>query len=163
MGWLLADLLGGVVHWWEDRVGRPRLPWLVKHVFEPNLRHHADPMAFTETGFWTRNGTTMFAASIAGLAWLVLFGPSAVLFFAYLGGALQNEVHYLTHKRPAGWLAVFQQIGIIQSVPGHAKHHLPPQNKNYCVLTDWCNPVLEHLDVWNRLERRLNINEVTPQ
>lgn len=114
-------------------------------------------MAFTEQGFLSRNSTAFLAATVIAIIWLSVFGFSTVLLFAFLGGAFQNEVHYLAHKRPAGWLSVFQQIGLIQSVPGHAKHHLPPQNKNYCVLTDWCNPVLEHLDVWNRLERRFNI------
>lgn len=167
VGWLIADLIGGLVHWWEDRIGRPRWAWLERHVFEPNRHHHAEPMAFTEQGFVSRNSTAFLAATVIAIIWLFVFGYSTVLLFAFLGGAFQNEVHYLAHKRPgeslthspsqlAGWLSVFQKIGIIQSVPGHAKHHLPPQNKNYCVLTDWCNPILEHLDLWNRLERRLH-------
>ncbi len=156
VGWLIADLIGGLVHWWEDRIGRPRWAWLERHVFEPNRHHHSEPMAFTEQGFVSRNSTAFLAATVIAIIWLFVFGFSTVLLFAFLGGAFQNEVHYLAHKRPAGWLSVFQQIGIIQSVPGHAKHHLPPQNKNYCVLTDWCNPILEHLDIWNRLERRLH-------
>lgn len=170
VGWLIADLIGGFVHWWEDRIGRPRWAWLERHVFEPNRHHHVEPMAFTEQGFLSRNSTAFLAATVIAIIWLSVFGFSTVLLFAFLGGALQNEVHYLAHKRPggskthkpgrfAGWLSVFQQIGLIQSVPSHAKHHLPPQNKNYCVLTDWCNPVLEYLDVWNRLERRLNIKD----
>lgn len=158
-GWLLADLIGGLVHWWEDRVGRPRWKWLERHVFAPNRQHHTAPMAFTEQSFFSRNSTAFAAATVMAIIWLTVFGPSVVLLFAFIGGAFQNEVHTLAHKRPAGWFAVLQQIGIIQSVPGHAKHHIPPQDKNYCVLTDWCNPVLEHLDVWNRLERRLGIEQ----
>lgn len=157
IGWILADLIGGFVHWWEDRIARPRWSFLEKHLWEPNRHHHVDPMAFTKSGFWARNSTTFAAASVIGGLWLCLFGPSVVLFFAYLGGMLQNEIHYHTHKKPSGWILVFQQTGIIQSVPEHARHHKPPQDRNYCILTNWCNPVLERLGIWAWLERRLNL------
>ena len=160
VGWLLADLLGGIVHWWEDRIARPKWAILEKHLWEPNRRHHDDPMEFTRTGFWFRNSTTFIAATIIGLLWLTLFGPSVVLLFAYIGGMVQNEVHYHTHTKAKGWVLVFQQIGVIQSIAEHSRHHKPPQNRNYCVLTNWCNPVLEHLKVWERLERKMGMTDI---
>lgn len=159
VGWLLADLLGGIVHWWEDRIGRPSNRWIERHVLEPNRLHHDEPLAFTKTGFWYRNSTTLIAAAIPAALWLWLGGPSVVLLFAFVGGAFQNEIHYWTHMPRSGVVRVLQQIGIIQSVAGHARHHKPPQNRNYCVLTDWLNPLLEHFSVWHRLERRLGITD----
>ena len=160
IGWIIADLIGGFAHWYLDRVARPRWDWLEKSIWAPNRVHHEQPMAFTTNKFFYRNSTTFAAASVAAGLWLLAFGPSMVLLFAYIGGLLQNEVHYWTHKKSTGWIGVLQQTGIVQSIPSHARHHKPPQNRNYCILTDWCNPVLERLDVWNRLERRLGITDI---
>jgi len=160
IGWIIADLIGGFVHWWEDRVARPRWVWLEKNIWEPNRRHHKKPMEFTQSPFWYRNSTTFVAASVAAALWLMIFGPSMVLLFAYIGGMIQNEVHYWTHKKSNVWVGVLQQTGVIQSRTSHARHHKPPQNRNYCILTDWCNPVLERLDVWNRIERRFGITDI---
>lgn len=155
VGWLIADLIGGFVHWWEDRVARPRWAWLDKHFWEPNRLHHDQPMAFTRYGFWYRNSTTfLFAGAVCGV-WFFAVGPSIVLLFAALGGMFQNEIHYWAHKKKGGWIAVFQKVGVFQSVPEHARHHKPPQDKNYCILTDWLNPLLEHAKFWVRLERFL--------
>lgn len=160
VAWLIADLIGGFVHWWLDRVARPRWQWVEDLVWAPNREHHTDPLAFTKNGFLTRNSTTFAAASAAALLWFIAFGPSVVLLVSYIGGLVQSEVHLRTHVKTTGWVKVMQQIGVIQSVPAHARHHKPPQNRNYCVLTDWCNPVLEHLDVWNRLERHFKLTQI---
>lgn len=160
VGWIIADLIGGFLHWWLDRVARPRWDWLEKFLWAPNRAHHAQPMAFTQHGFLYRNSTTFVVATVAAALWFLAFGPSMVLLFAYIGGMLQNEIHYWTHKKSTGWIGVLQQTGIIQSIPSHARHHKPPQNRNYCILTDWCNPVLERLDVWNRLERHFKLTPV---
>jgi hypothetical protein len=157
VGWLLADLLGGLFHWWEDRVAYPRWAWLDTYVWAPNRRHHAEPMAFTHTDLWSRNLVpALLAIAVAGL-WVILRGPSVVLLFATLGGILQNEVHCWAHQRQTGIIGVLQRIGILQSTAEHARHHKPPETVNYCVLTNWCNPVLEHLKVWQRLERFLHL------
>lgn len=163
IGWLAADFIGGLVHWWQDRVGKPTNRWINRHVLDPNDLHHSDPMDFTKASFWYRNWTTFLAAGIAAAIWLVVAGPSIILLFAFVGGALQNEVHYLTHKPPIGWLRVFQKIGVIQSVRGHSQHHKPPQNANFCILTDWLNPVLEHINFWQGLEKLFRITPRSPQ
>lgn len=152
-GWLLADLLGGFIHWWLDRVAWPRTAFLERHVWGPNRVHHAEPMRFANGSFWYRNCSTTISASLLALLWLTTMGPSTVLLFAWLGGSIQNEVHLWAHKPRPGFLKALQQVGIIQSVTGHARHHKPPQDRNYCVLTDWCNPILEHFRVWHHLER----------
>ena len=40
--WLAADLVTGMVHWWEDRYGDPTWPVIGPLIVEPNIRHHAD-------------------------------------------------------------------------------------------------------------------------
>lgn len=156
-GWIIADLIGGFVHWYEDRVAWPATPILEKHIWGPNRLHHDEPMLFTMSGFWWRNSTTLIAGAILGTVWWMLWGPSWAWLGAIAGGSIQNEIHLYAHKPRTGFLKVLQQVGIIQSVAGHARHHRPPSNSNYCVLTDWCNPILEHFRIWTRLERLLRL------
>ena len=91
---------------------------------------------------------------VSGL-WLFLLGPSVVWAAATAGGMVASMVHYHTHRPTKGFLRALQDIGIVQSIRQHAKHHKPPSTGSYCALTDWLNPILDHLQVWVRLERIL--------
>lgn len=155
MGWLLADLLGGAFHWWEDRLASERWPIIGPWLIEPNRLHHTDPLAFLSGTFAYRNGATIALALAVGAARLAAAGPSTMLAFAVLGGALSNEAHYFAHRPGAAGpvLRVLQETGLIQSPKHHAGHHRPPHERRYCVLTDWLNPTLDALRVWERLER----------
>ncbi len=159
LGWLLADLIGGFLHWIEDRVLREDMPILGRTVVAPNRLHHRQPMAFATGSFLERNGTTWIAAAMASAIWLILFGASAVWVGATIGGMVTSMVHYLTHVPPRQGhpLRVLQDIG---SVAQHAQHHRAPADRRYCVLTNWLNPLLDAARVWHRLEalaRRLRI------
>lgn len=155
LGWLLADLLTGLFHWWEDRFGREDWaligPWLIA----PNRLHHVDALAFTRHGFAGRNGASIAAAGMVGCAWWWLLGPSLLMASALFGAALTNEVHRFAHQPSAATpiIRMLHQTGLLQSPKGHAAHHRPPQTANYCVLTDWLNPLLEFAGIWSRLER----------
>lgn len=155
LGWLLADLLTGAFHWWEDNFGSEDWPLIGAWLIAPNRLHHVEPLAFTRHGFWARNGASMLTA-VAGAALLsVTLGPAVWIATLAVGGALSNEVHYFAHRPSAAppLLKVLQQTGFCQSPKGHAAHHRPAQGVSYCVLTDWLNPPLEALRLWPRLER----------
>ncbi len=154
-GWLLADLIAGIVHWWEDRIASPDWPLLGKHVVIPNRLHHEQPMAFLAASVIERNWTTAAAAWLIGGALMMVFGPSILLGTAIVGGTVANEVHRYAHRpndAPA-WLHAAQRTGLLQSPAGHARHHRGNQDSNYCVLTDWLNPWLELIGVWRWLDR----------
>lgn len=157
-GWLIADLLGGFVHWLQDRVLTEFTPVLGWIVVVPNRRHHRDPMAFAARSVIARNGTTWFAAGVVSLMWLALFGPSLVWFSATIGGAVSSSVHFLTHqpRRANRAIRILQEIGLLQSAAHHAGHHRPPSDRRYCPLTGWVNPVVDGLGVWRRLEHALS-------
>jgi sterol desaturase/sphingolipid hydroxylase (fatty acid hydroxylase superfamily) len=160
LGWLLADLLTAFFHWWEDRVGNPNWriigPWLIL----PNRLHHDDPLAFIRgKTFWDRNRATFIAAGSVGglLCWLL--GPSIWLASTVIGASLSNEIHRYAHEPKAAgkWIKVLQEIGAFQSPKQHAKHHRPPQDANYCVVTDWLNPIFQTIGFWPWLERTLRV------
>jgi ubiquitin-conjugating enzyme E2 variant len=158
-GWLLADFLSGLLHWLEDRVLWQSMPILGKHVVVPNRLHHLDPVAFTRTGMWERNSTTWIPAAILAAIWFWLAGFSFVWLGALAGGVTVTEIHARNHspdcRRPL-WFFALQAIGIVQSRGEHSRHHRGEMNSNYCVLTDWLNPVLDRLGVWSTLERGLS-------
>ncbi len=156
-GWLIADLVGGILHWWEDRAAEQRWPIIGEMVVQPNRLHHSEPLAFTRTGFIARNGTTWIVAGALALVWAALFGPSWCWAAATIGGLMSSQVHYWAHLNPLGrpsWVVVFQQAGLFQSTQQHGRHH-STADRAYCVLTNFLNPVLDQLHVWSRLERSL--------
>lgn len=155
LGWLLADLATGIFHWWEDRFGRVEWPVIGQWLIVPNRLHHTDPLAFTRHGFWHRNCASIVAAAVLATLLALLFGPAPWVIAVAFGGALSNEVHHYAHQpsRAPRWLRVLQQTGAIQSPREHGRHHRRPHETNYCVLTDWLNPLLEAANVWPRLEK----------
>lgn len=154
-GWLLADLLTGAFHWWEDNYGSEAWPIVGPWLIEPNRLHHAEPLAFTRHGFWARNLASIAAATAGAALLAVLTGPAVWIGTLAIGGALSNEVHYYAHRPSVAGpvLRVLQQTGLCQSPKGHAVHHRPLHSAAYCVLTDWLNPTLEALRIWQRLDR----------
>ena len=156
-GWLLVDLIGGLFHWFEDRMGSPDWPILGRHVIGPNRQHHLQPLAFTRSGFISRNWTTWMAVAVIVAPLLAIFGTSVWLIAATLGGLMSNQVHYWAHlpSRAPASVRVLQDLGVMQSSRQHQLHHAPPHDRRYCVLTDWLNPLLDRLQVWSRLERMM--------
>ncbi len=155
LGWLLADLVTGAFHWWEDNFGDVSWPIIGPWIIQPNRLHHSEPAAFTRHGFWARNRASIVAATIGAAMLGAMFGPQPWIAVLAIGGGLSNEVHRYAHqpsKAPA-WLRVLQDTGLAQSAKRHAVHHRPPHQENYCILTDWLNPVLEAAGIWRGLDR----------
>ncbi len=152
---LLADLVSGVVHWWEDayaRVGEGP----VGRVARDNLRHHAKPREFLAKGYWASSwdlwllGAMVVAAAFAldALSWHV------VLFVVLVANA--NQVHKWAHMRSDELPRIVQwaqRAQLLQTTRHHSKHHQGARNTHYCVLTNVLNPVLEELQLWSRAER----------
>lgn len=158
IGWLAADLLSGFFHWWEDRVGTLSMPIVGDLIIAPNRDHHARPTAFVDQGtFASRNRFMIVVSLLAGGTLIWLFGFTPLIAAMMIGGAFVNEVHAWAHRPGTAprWAKVIQETGFIQSPRHHAAHHRPPLDRNYCILTNWLNPPLDALDVWNRTERMM--------
>lgn len=158
-GWLLADILSGVLHWLEDRILPEGIPILDEQIVQPNRMHHAEPLEFTRFGFLHRNGTTWAATALIGGPLLWVLGPSLWLAIALLGGGFANQIHYWAHLPAAApiWVRTAQLTGALQSPGGHARHHRAPSDRAYCILTDWLNPWLDRWKLWARLEWLLQV------
>jgi ubiquitin-conjugating enzyme E2 variant len=148
--WLVADMISGVVHWWEDRYGNPEWPILGTFVVKPNIRHHLSPRELAGLGYWERNWTTILPALIAASAFYACGWTFAATVAAMVSQA--NEVHAWSHRRCSRPVRGLQLLGVLCSPEQHSEHHRRPFDRNYCTMSDWMNPLLSAFGVWEALE-----------
>ncbi len=154
--WLFADLLTGLVHWWEDAYAQADWPVIGPLVAEPNLLHHRDPRAMTRLPWWRNVDVPVIVGALALSGLAILHALTWPLALAIVLAAFTNLVHRWAHQNAAenGRLITWMQAkGLIQSRAQHALHHRWPRKSHYCPLTNALNPILERLDFWRRLER----------
>lgn len=159
--WMAADLFTGIFHWLEDRYGDPSWPLIGPLVVEPNIRHHRDQRAFLTGNYWHRNSTTIvptaavcIIALMAGQWWLALVAAFS---------SQANEIHGWAHQRCSRPIRGLQLLGVLSSQEGHAMHHRTPFSTDFCVLTDWTNPVLSAIGFWWLLEEAARFLGIHPR
>lgn len=162
---LLTDLLTGTVHWWEDAYGNPSWKYLGKSVVIPNLEHHQYPRKFLKHGMWPRIRLSfIIAVSLGTIAYL--FGVlSWEVGFVLIYASLANEIHAITHKtdKENGKLICWiQKTGLIQTRRMHGHHHTSPYDVNYCVMTNYLNPILNKTRFWLGLEWVIQLFGIKP-
>lgn len=154
--YMAADFLSGVLHWWEDRYINSQTPLLGKSIGEPNERHHREPSYFLGFSYWERIKISVLGVLTIGILLSSLGWMNWQIALTLLILSQANQVHALAHqgRTKNGQLVYFMQtIGLLQSNKEHAKHHTPPFNRNYCVISNWLNPLLSKLHFWTQLER----------
>lgn len=144
LGWLIADLFSGIVHWAgdSDSLGNTKvMKWLANF----NTDHHAQPLAIVSERFVQRNISSWIGTSIISTVWFLIFGWSPILITMILGGLMVSEVHRWAHvpSKAPEIVKMIQKTGIFQSPKHHALHHRPPHNWRFCLLTNFVNPVLD--------------------
>ena len=145
--WLAADFLSGFWHWAEDRYFHSDWPLIGEYIAIPNERHHSEPTAFLDQGYWARNWTTIVPALVA---FAITCQSKWSLVFLLVSQA--NELHALAHRKTTGLVRAIQETGLIQSATHHGRHHHSPFAIRYCVMTGWLNPLLDELQFWRGLE-----------
>jgi len=148
---LVADLLTGIFHWWEDRYGNPNWFILGKYVIEPNIRHHKEPMSFCKGNYWTRNWTTLVPTLLLSIGCYMV--GYYFLSLVFICASQSNEIHCWEHTKTNKFIRFLQNYNILQNKKCHALHHKRPYDTNYCVMTMVVNPVLNKLNFWYYLEK----------
>ena len=152
---LIVDFVSGVLHWLEDRYGRPEWPVSGKWVTIPNIIHHHDPTYFTKHS-WFKSAEVLLVLGVVIIlfAWYLNFLSWHVLLFVAIGISA-NEIHKSNHlpKSKRNRVIVFlQKLKLLQTPGHHAKHHTGCKATNYCVITNVLNPMLEAITFWRILE-----------
>ncbi len=153
--WAVTDFLSGVFHWLEDAYGKPTWPIVGRHVTKPNILHHYVPRAFV-TNSWFLSSRLLLAICTAIVAVTLALGVfNWMVALAMVLGVNANQVHKWSHRsrRENGpVVALLQRLRLVQSPAHHQRHHQQGKDSNYCVLTDFLNPVLDGLGFWRGAE-----------
>lgn len=161
-GYLLADLLSGMVHWLADRYFDPRTPILGPALIAPFREHHADALAMTRHDFFEVSGNNGLATIPLALAvwWLPsptsFWAQSAAVTLIALGLSIiaTNQLHCWAHAPDAPRLVRrLQAWRLILPPEHHAIHHRREHDRAYCVTSGWLNPLLDWASFFPRLER----------
>jgi hypothetical protein len=158
-GYLAADLVSGLVHWFCDRFFEEDTPGIGRVLIHPFREHHRDPLAMTRHGFLelTGNSCLGLAPLLALARWWPggLWLDALVLSFA-VGVVVTNLLHKWAHavEAPASvrWL---QRYRLVLAPAAHAAHHCPGYAGAYCVTTGWMNPLTDRLRVFDGLGHAL--------
>lgn len=164
LGYFVADIASGVVHWFCDTFFHEDTPVIGRALIRPFREHHIDPLAITRHDFFEINGNSCLALlplvtavlipgePRAGEAVPVLFAQSAVVAFA-LATFATNQFHKWAHQpRPAAVVRWLQAIGIVLSPAHHSRHHSRPYRQAFCITAGWFDPLLDHARIFERIE-----------
>lgn len=155
---LAAELVAGLVHWFEDAYIRDNTPLVGRFIGRPNTVHHHFPRHMTRHGWWRSSWDLVLLAAIPVLlAWGCHCLTWQVWLFAILS-ANANEFHKWSHrtrKENGRVISFLQDAYVLQTARHHARHHTDPKNSHYCTITNFLNPVLDGIRFWDGLERLL--------
>lgn len=152
----IADLLSGFFHWLEDAYGRPDWPLTGWWITRPNILHHHHPGYFTRHS-WLQSAEVLLLMGGVTVVGSYCFGwLTWMTWLIVLIGVNANELHKWAHRSKAEngrLITSLQRIGVLQSPAHHANHHRNHKNTHYCVVTNYLNPILDTIRIWDFLEQ----------
>ncbi len=166
-GFLMADFVGGFVHWLGDTWGSTEMPILGKALIRPFREHHVDEKAMTRHDYIETNGANcMVAVPVAAGALLIpltIEGWVAPALFALVSiGSMifwvmmTNQIHKWSHlevDEMPPLLQTFQRLHLVLPPGHHQTHHTAPFDTYYCITTGWLNWPLAKLNFYRHMER----------
>lgn len=162
--WFLADILAGIVHWWEDKYldGKSRFSF-INRISADNDLHHEDPHFLSQLSLWQNINTTVYVTGPLCII-LILIGAPMICWLTVLFGSFANVIHSYGHvvewavPLPIRWL---QKSGVFISQVHHRQHHydnywylIDKQDTTirWCPMTNWMNPILDYIKFFKFLE-----------
>lgn len=157
LGAEFADIGTGVYHWAMDNYGNASTPVFGSQI-EAFQGHHEEPWTITYRDFCnncypTCIATMPFLAAFVGFVsqpYVLLWG-----LVACTGISFCQEIHKWSHTLHSqcnpvvNWL---QERGLLLARKIHLRHHRPPFETNYCIVTGHFNPILDRIGFFRRLE-----------
>ena len=160
--WVMADLGSGVLHWSVDNYGNGKTP-VMGGIIAAFQGHHSAPWTITERGFENNVHKLCIPFGVQTvLAMKLVFGlgPAATLFWSVFAAMeiMSQEFHKMSHatKSDAGpvWNGL-QDIGMAINRKSHAQHHIAPYDGNYCIVSGFCNDVVDNSGLFRCLEHNV--------
>jgi plasmanylethanolamine desaturase len=164
-GYVVADLLSGIVHFLADNFGSEETPFFGPAFIRPFREHHVHPRGILTHGFWVANGNNALVSVplLAVVAWGFpvathrgWFLAGTFLLCMTLAVFVTNQFHKWAHmESPPSAIARLQRWGLILSREHHDVHHTSPHNTHYCITLGLWDGLLERIRFFDRLERAL--------
>lgn len=161
VGYLVADLVSGVVHWAGDTLGSEATPLVGASFIGPFRRHHTDPSDITRHDFIETNGNNSIV-SVGFLSPVTVLMPEEPGWLFYWAAVMwslctwmlgTNQFHKWAHApRPPAWVRALQRTGVILDPVHHRFHHQSPHLTHYCITHGHCDRLLGRMRVFRRLE-----------
>jgi ubiquitin-conjugating enzyme E2 variant len=160
-GYLLADLLSGLVHWAFDTWWSETTPIIGEAFVKPFREHHTDPASITRHDWIETNGNNCLGTlPVLGVACVVPLTTAGDLFIATalfslaLGLLATNQFHKWAHEQqPSRIVVMLQRWHLILPADHHRLHHTSPYDTHYCITTGWLNSMIASTGVLRALER----------
>jgi len=153
-----ADFGTGIYHWAIDNYGSASTP-VVGSQIEAFQGHHEEPWTITHRDFCNNCYPTCIATMPFLLGFVALATSPYLLIWsvtACAGIAFCQEFHKYSHTLKsqchpfANW---FQENGLLVARKAHLRHHRPPFETNYCIVTGHMNTFLDRMGFFRVLER----------
>ena len=167
-GYVLADAISGLVHWFADSYAGEETFLLGPNFVKPFRDHHVDPKDIARHGFAETNGNNCIV-SVWVLMWAypgrdVTPGDGMDVFmlglalFSMLGVFGTNQFHKWAHSEEVpGFVRWLQRMHIILPPDHHQIHHTWPHHTYFCITTGWLNWPLDKLRVFRIFEWALRL------
>ena len=160
LGYLLADLLSGVVHWLFDTWWTETTPWVGEAFVRPFREHHTDPESITRHDWVETNGNNCIGALplLAVACFQSLSTPrglftTVMLLSLALALVATNQFHKWAHESdPGRVVALLQRWHVILPAEHHRVHHSSPYDTHFCITTGWLNSLLAATGAFRGLE-----------
>ena len=160
IGFFIADILGGIIHWFEDTylsycVNIP----ILSYVSKENELHHYYPRSILSYSYLElltyTLPITIFVILIPYLLNPKFFFNYKYIFISlFIFGSICNIIHLFSHMRDCEKniiLKTIQKVGIFCSHEHHLIHHKNGLEK-YCVISEYNNHILDNINFWRNLE-----------
>lgn len=127
-----------------------------------NTVHHLNPTLMVKYTYWENINTSVMMAVPVSIVVFTIGAPTWV-WLGVLFSSLANLVHRFAHTSRAQcplWIRVLQYTGLFISPNMHNPHHFrrgrvimkEDTRNNYCVMTNWLNPLLDLVSFFDVLE-----------
>jgi len=160
IGYLLADFICGILHWFEDTyieycIDIP----ILRDIARDNEMHHYFPRSIISYGYLEHMS---YSLPIAILSLIILYLIDKSIFVNYpyfivsffIFSAASNIFHRFSHMRDCennGLVRSLQKCGILCSHEYHSIHHKTSREK-YCPISVYNNYILDAILFWKGLE-----------
>ena len=164
-GYLIADFLSGLFHWFRDTYFTPHTQIIGKYLIWPSRLHHIKPRYITEFSDLHLAFQSGYGALLSWWMWIIYFYPQSIFLWSlFIFISLNDVFHKYTHTTATetpNYIIFLQNIGILQTHRDHHIHHTEPFIKNYCPISPYVNTLLESVYFWRRLENLIEFSTGT--